>query len=355
VQLAHSQSYVCGGIRAAYRRLALRGGHWSLFLLVLALAFLTGCQGFSNGSNSSKQTGSGNPSAGVLTPNPASFSFGNVLVGSHPSQSETLKNTGGSNLTISQATVSGTGYSISGFTPPVTLTPGQTYKFSVIFAPSGTGTDNGNLSLTSDASNANLAVPLSGTGNTSPVGQLTVSPTSLNFGNVAVGSNGPLNGTLSASGATVTVSSGDTNNSDFTISGLSFPVTIPAGQKAQFTVTFTPQATGVASATATFASDASNSPTLQSLTGTGVAPSPHLVNLSWNPSNSQNVSGYNIYRGTTSGGPYGKINSSLDSSTLYTDQSVVAGQTYYYVTTAVNSSDQESSYSNQAKAVIPSH
>jgi len=356
VQLAHSQSYVCWGIRAAYRRLALRGGHWSLFLLVLALAFLTGCQGLSSGSNSSKQTGSGNPSAGVLTPNPASFNFGNVQVGSQPSQSETLKNTGGSNLTISQASVSGTGYSISGLTPPITLTPGQTYKFSVIFTPSGAGTDNGSLSLTSDASNANLAIPLSGVGTNSPVsGQLTVSPTSLNFGNVAVGSNGPLNGTLSASGASVTVTSGDTNNSDFTISGLTFPVTIPAGQKAQFTVTFTPQSTGVASATATFSSDASNSPTLQSLTGTGVAPSPHLVNLSWTASSSPDVTGYNIYRGTTSGGPYGKINSSLDSSTLYSDESVVAGQTYYYVTTAVNSSDQESSYSNQAKAVIPSH
>jgi fibronectin type 3 domain-containing protein len=47
------------------------------------------------------------------------------------------------------------------------------------------------------------------------------------------------------------------------------------------------------------------------------------------------------------------INASLDSTTSYTDNTVVSGQTYYYVTTAVNSQSQESGYSNQATAVIP--
>jgi len=291
---------------------------------------------------------------GTLTANPASFNFGNVQVGSHQSQWENLKNTGGSNLTISQANVSGTGFSISGFAPPVTLTPGQIYTFSVIFTPPGAGTDNGSLSLTSDASNPTLTVPLTGTGTTLSGGQLAVSPASLDFGNVIVGTNGVQNGTLSASGASVTVASVTVNSNEFKVSGLNFPVTIPAGQNAQFMVTFTPQATGVASATATFVSDASNSPTVQSLTGTGIAPPPHYVDLSWAASNSQGVIGYNIYRGTVSGGPYNKINTSLDPSTQYTDDSVVAGQIYYYVATAMNSSDQESGYSNQAKAVIPS-
>ncbi len=350
--VVRTRSSICGRRETGHCRLELRSRPCSLALVVLALAFLAGCQGISSANN--KQDGTGDPSQGTLTPNPASFSFGNVQVGSHSSQWENLKNTGGSNLTISQASVSGTGFSVSGFTPPITLTPGQIYTFSVIFTPPGAGTGNGSLSLTSDASNATLTVSLTGTGTTVATGQLAVSPTSLNFGNVAVGSNGPLNATLSASGASVTVTSVNVNSNVFTVSGLTFPVTIPAGQKAQFTVTFTPQATGVASATATFASDASNSPTVQSLTGTGVNPSPHYVDLSWNASTSQDITGYNIYRGTIPGGPYSKINSSLDSSTIYTDDSVVSGQTYYYVTTAMNSSDQESGYSNQAKAVIPS-
>jgi fibronectin type 3 domain-containing protein len=54
-----------------------------------------------------------------------------------------------------------------------------------------------------------------------------------------------------------------------------------------------------------------------------------------------------------SGGPYTMINSSLDGTTAYTDSTVVSGQTYYYVATTVNSESQESGYSNQTTAVIP--
>jgi fibronectin type 3 domain-containing protein len=141
--------------------------------------------------------------------------------------------------------------------------------------------------------------------------------------------------------------------SAFSLSGLSFPVTIPAGHQVQFSVKFTPTANGVVSGSVTFTSDASNSPTVESLTGTGVPPAQHSVSLSWTASTSQNVIGYNIYRGVQSGGPYSKINSVLNASTVYTDTTVVDGQTYYYVTTAVDSSNQESAYSNQAQAVIP--
>jgi fibronectin type 3 domain-containing protein len=54
-----------------------------------------------------------------------------------------------------------------------------------------------------------------------------------------------------------------------------------------------------------------------------------------------------------SGGPYSKINSALEGSTAYTDNTVTAGQTYYYVSTAVDGSGNESGYSNQAQAPIP--
>jgi fibronectin type 3 domain-containing protein len=79
----------------------------------------------------------------------------------------------------------------------------------------------------------------------------------------------------------------------------------------------------------------------------------HSVALSWTASSSPNIDGYNIYRSGTSGGPYSKLNSSLNPGTTYTDSTVVDGSTYYYVTTAVNSGSQESAYSNQAQAIIP--
>jgi fibronectin type 3 domain-containing protein len=65
------------------------------------------------------------------------------------------------------------------------------------------------------------------------------------------------------------------------------------------------------------------------------------------------VIGYNVYRGTVSGGPYSQINSSLDPSTAYTDNTVQSGQTYFYVTTALDASNGESAQSNEVQAVIP--
>jgi uncharacterized repeat protein (TIGR03803 family) len=78
----------------------------------------------------------------------------------------------------------------------------------------------------------------------------------------------------------------------------------------------------------------------------------YSVQLSWQPSTSQ-VAGYNVYRGGASGGPYAQINSTLDTLTSFSDKSVQAGQTYYYVTTAVDSLGRQSSYSNQTEAEIP--
>ena len=140
-------------------------------------------------------------------------------------------------------------------------------------------------------------------------------------------------------------------NSEFNISGLAYPVTIPAGQSAQFTVTFTPQASGVASTSASFTSNASNTPTGATLTGTGVAAPVHTVALSWSASTSSGVLGYNIYRAvyntaTSTCGSFSQINSTLNTGTSYTDTVVVDGTAYCYATTAVNSSNQESGYSN---------
>ena len=81
-------------------------------------------------------------------------------------------------------------------------------------------------------------------------------------------------------------------------------------------------------------------------------PVAQYVNLSWQPSSSS-VAGYNVYRGSQSAGPFTKINPRLETATAYTDNSVTSGQTYYYVTTAVDSSGLESSYSNVAQAIVP--
>jgi hypothetical protein len=82
------------------------------------------------------------------------------------------------------------------------------------------------------------------------------------------------------------------------------------------------------------------------ITGSG-----HSVNLNWVASTTPSVS-YKVYRGTISGGPYTFL-SSAGTTISFTDTNVQSGITYYYVVTALDSSNNESVYSNQAQGVIP--
>lgn len=75
------------------------------------------------------------------------------------------------------------------------------------------------------------------------------------------------------------------------------------------------------------------------------------VRLNWTASSSSGVTGYNVYRGTATGGPYTKIGTATGVS--YTDSAVGYNTKYYYVTTAV-SSGGESSHSNEASVTTTS-
>ncbi len=293
-------------------------------------------------------SGTGAATAGQLGSSPASLNFGSVTVGSNESLSGTITNTGGSSVSVSNVQIGGTGFSLSGINSSFTLSAGQSATFTVKFAPTSTGTASGSVTVTSNASDPTLTTSLSGTG-TATAGQLTVSPSSLGFGNVDVGSTTTQTSTISASGGSVTVSSAASSNAQYAISGASFPLTLNSGQSAQLTVSFAPTKSGSSTATLTYTTSTSVKSS-ESASGTGVSPQ-YTVNLSWNPSTSS-VSGYNVYRGTTSG-VYTKINSSLDPGTSYADGTVVAGTTYYYAATSVNSSGQESTYSTPIQVAVP--
>lgn len=288
--------------------------------------------------------------AGYLTASPSSMNFGTIQVASSQTQYVTLTNSGGSSVTISQATVTGNGFGLSGFAAPETLAAGQSLTLTIAFVPTLSGTSSGTLTFTSNASDPTLGVLLSGTG-TSP-GQLTVTPGTMGFGTIVVGSSQTQTGTLSASGSSVTLSSGTSSSSEFTLGGLTLPLTIAAGQTVPFTIKFSPQMSGTASSNIAFASNASISSITEVVSGTGASTIQHSVDLSWSPSTSA-VVGYNIYRGSTSGGPYTKINSSLDAAASYTDGTVQSGQNYFYVTTAVESTGVESGYSNVVSVAVP--
>jgi hypothetical protein len=189
--------------------------------------------------------------------------------------------------------------------------------------------------------------------NNAGAGQLAVNPSAMNFGNVAVGSNAVQSGTLTAGSSDITVTSAAWNGQGYSLSGITFPVTVPATQSVPFKVTFAPETAGSTPGSIAFDSNATNSPATETMSGNGTQQqSQHSVALSWDASTSL-VIGYNVYRGTASGGPYTRLNSSVDANTAYTDNSVQNGLTYYYVTTAVDSNNAESAHSNQATSVIP--
>lgn len=86
-------------------------------------------------------------------------------------------------------------------------------------------------------------------------------------------------------------------------------------------------------------------------TGQGGLAGMHWAYLTWMESGS--VAGFDVYRSLVSGGPYVQVNALLVTGTTYTDRNVTAGTTYYYVVTAIATNGQQSGYSNQVSATIP--
>lgn len=99
-----------------------------------------------------------------LSANPTSLSFGSVNVGSNSSQSVTFTNNGNSDVTVSNVSVSGAGFNATGVSAGQVVAAGKTASLSVTFAPSGSGSLTGSVTVTSNAANSPLTVALSGTG-----------------------------------------------------------------------------------------------------------------------------------------------------------------------------------------------
>jgi hypothetical protein len=321
---------------------------------VIAIVFISACPALARDPVTTKSALSNSKKERLIV-TPLNLCFGRVAVGRRQIQTVTLTNWGDSNVRLMQVITQGRDFTLSGLDLPVTLARGESYTFSGVFAPRSRGAISGSVAFISDASsvsNPALSMELTGMGSDDD-GQPIINPATMSFGTVQVGLSASQSGILSAGANQIILSSASSSSAEFTCSGLSFPVIIPAGGSQGFTVTFTPQASGTVSAALTFLDENGISLPVETLNGTGIVSQNHSVDLSWTASSSQNVVGYNIYRGNQSGGPYAKINSSLDSSTSYTDSSVTDGNTYYYVTTAVNSDNEESVYSNQAQATIP--
>jgi hypothetical protein len=285
---------------------------------------------------------------------PCSHSFGKIREGTSTSYSIDLLNAGSRAVTIHSVSKQGpAAFSLVNVSLPMKIKAGASVHLTVAFAPKSPGDKIGAFALRSNAENPRLVLHVSGTVETTakPQPHMGISPATLNFGSVPVGSSTSLKAMLTASNGSVTISSDRATSSEFAILGLKLPVTIPEGKSVPVTIRFTPNGSGTDPAKVGFISTAADSPTLGAVTGTGVAKGSFSVYLSW--SGDGTAVGYNVLRGNVKAGPFHEINTALDSSTDYTDATVVPGKVYYYVTTAVNGQGEQSHYSNVTEAVIP--
>jgi Abnormal spindle-like microcephaly-assoc'd, ASPM-SPD-2-Hydin len=199
-----------------------------------------------------------------LTCTPSHLRFGTVTLGQTESQEVVLTNVGATTLKISAISTGSSEFGVSGLTLPATLAPGQGAVVSVTFSPTATGWTGETLAFTSTASDPRLTLGVEGTGVSSEA--LTAYPTSLSFGQVAVGSSAKLSVTLTNGRSwKQSLAAFQAAGAGFSVSGPATPAVLAPGENITLTVTFTPRAAGTATGTVLIQSLALVIP----LTGTG--------------------------------------------------------------------------------------
>jgi len=219
--------------------------------------------------------GGSGPSAPPAPPNlhlsPASLSFGVEVVGSESSaQTETLTNTGGSELDLNSVAISGTNasdFSQSGTCGP-TLGPGASCILNVTFTPSKMGPRSASLTIADNGLQGTQLLSLTGSGGTAGA-NATLLPSSVNFGNQKVNTtSAPQTVTLSNYG-TVTLDITDISaGTDFAETN-NCNTTLASGASCTVNATFTPGGTGSFTGSLSVVDSAPDSPQAVLLSGEG--------------------------------------------------------------------------------------
>ncbi|MFN2369730.1 MAG: endonuclease, partial [Candidatus Krumholzibacteriia bacterium] len=85
-------------------------------------------------------------------------------------------------------------------------------------------------------------------------------------------------------------------------------------------------------------------------TGLAAVGGPGVIDLDWDDNGEGDLAGYTVYRAAGSGGPYAALNVAPLAASAYSDASVTAGTTYWYVVTASDTGGNESPQSAEAAA-----
>ena len=320
-------------------------------LLFIAFA-IVGCASVASHSS---------PSQPVISLSAISFNFSTVAIGQSATRTLHISNTGTAPLTLNSVALKSSQFALTGPSVPRTILPAQKIDYALTFEPSLAGSASASVQITSNSSNTPASVSLAGVAEKA-LAAVQVSPSSISFGNLKLQSTATQNVTLKNSGdINITISGITVAGAGFGYSSLLPGYSLTPNQSVTFQIWFRPQASGSASGNVSILSSNLARPASISVSGAGVTsnpgspnpgsptPLPHSVALSWGPS-AGSVAGYRIYRDDGSG--YSPLSAVIPDLT-YTDSSVASGSTYRYVVTAVDASGDESVYSNEATAVIP--
>jgi hypothetical protein len=217
-------------------------------------------------------TGTGqNGASSPLTFTPASVSFGNVGITTSSVKTTTIKNV--SSATIDISSVTGSGYFVvtpSGSAPcGGNLLAGKSCTVTVTFTPLVTGSILGGVTVIDNASIGTQVQNATGTG----LLDIALTPTSINFGSVNVGSTSAVsvitvtNNLPTAVPINSVVASGDFISTAG--GGIPCGTSVLANSTCTLGVQFSPSVTGAISGALTVSYGAGSSPQVVSLSGTG--------------------------------------------------------------------------------------
>ncbi len=211
--------------------------------------------------------------SGVTTPapsialTPATLSFGSVVLGSTATLTAQVRNSGTATLNVTSIALCGGSSPEFGWSPsaPLSIAPGQATTLTVTYQPSAEGTDSGCLAISSnDAASPVVNLGVGGTGVAQAVPAVALSPTSLDFGTVTVGSSASRTASIQNTGtgplSVTDISLCSGTSPEFTWSP-SAPLTVAAGQSATLTVTYRPTEAGADTGCVAIASNDPAKPT----------------------------------------------------------------------------------------------
>jgi|GEM_PF-1500815 len=209
---------------------------------------------------------------------PLSLNYGNVFIGSESMLSVTITNTGTADLDVSNVTLgagTSTDFAITSGPANVILAPGANVTLQVTYSPSDEGADSGTLVIESDDSDEpTVTVSLSGNGVPLPVPEIDVTPLSLNYGDVFIGSDSVLSVTITNTGSAdldVTSIALGAGSADFAITSGPGSIVLAPGTNVTVQATYSPSDEGADSGTLVIESDDTDEPVVTvSLNGRGV-------------------------------------------------------------------------------------